>query len=109
MSAAVYVLKARMDPAYLVSNGALPLRKEFRCQQSPVPFSALLCAYALLPLPTPSLSILHRDTHTDSAAVRVVGLSQVSASGLFLGGLMGGLGTFVLMWTMAYDVVHIYG
>ena len=34
---------------------------------------------------------------------------QVSTSGLFLGGLMGGLGTFVLIWTMAYDIVHIYG
>jgi|LauGreDrversion2_3_1035106.scaffolds.fasta_scaffold144647_1 hypothetical protein len=34
---------------------------------------------------------------------------QVSASGLFLGGLTGGMGTFILFWTMAYDIVHIYG
>jgi hypothetical protein len=33
----------------------------------------------------------------------------VSTSGLFLGGLMGGMGTFILIWTMAYDIVHIYG
>eukprot|EP00918_Siedleckia_nematoides_P028853 GHVU01062055.1.p1 GENE.GHVU01062055.1~~GHVU01062055.1.p1 ORF type:complete len:132 (-),score=21.77 GHVU01062055.1:83-478(-) len=33
----------------------------------------------------------------------------VSASGLFFGGLTGGMGTFILFWTMAYDIVHIYG
>ena len=33
----------------------------------------------------------------------------VSTSGLFLGGLMGVIGTFVLIWTMAYDIVHVYG
>ena len=35
--------------------------------------------------------------------------AQVSAPNLFAGGLMGGMGTFILLWTMAYDIVHIYG
>mmetsp|Transcript_3033 Transcript_3033/g.7570 ORF Transcript_3033/g.7570 Transcript_3033/m.7570 type:complete len:126 (-) Transcript_3033:330-707(-) len=32
-----------------------------------------------------------------------------SIRGIFTGGLMGGFGSFVLFWTMAYDIVHIYG
>ena len=32
-----------------------------------------------------------------------------SVSGMFLSGLTGGIGSFILFWTMAFDIVHIYG
>mmetsp|Transcript_114393 Transcript_114393/g.171065 ORF Transcript_114393/g.171065 Transcript_114393/m.171065 type:complete len:110 (-) Transcript_114393:158-487(-) len=33
----------------------------------------------------------------------------MSVTGLFVSGLTGGMGTYILVWTMAYDVVHVYG
>ena len=32
-----------------------------------------------------------------------------SVPGVVFGGLFTGLGSFILFWTMAFDIVHIYG